>query len=42
MNPEQLRLVLVEGKKRQIRRMCKQVGTAHGGAVAVFGGEVGI
>lgn len=26
MNPEQLRFVLVEGKKRQIRRMCEQVG----------------
>ena len=25
-NPEQLRFVLKEGKKRQIRRMCKQVG----------------
>jgi 23S rRNA pseudouridine2604 synthase len=26
MNPEQLRFVLKEGKKRQIRRMCEQVG----------------
>ncbi|WP_348770355.1 pseudouridine synthase [Hydrogenophaga sp. PAMC20947] len=26
MNPEQLSFVLVEGKKRQIRRMCEQVG----------------
>ncbi|MGM9425898.1 pseudouridine synthase [Hydrogenophaga sp. MI9] len=26
MNPEQLRFVLQEGKKRQIRRMCEQVG----------------
>jgi len=26
MNPEQLRFVLNEGKKRQIRRMCEQVG----------------
>ncbi len=25
-NPEQLRFVLIEGKKRQIRRMCEQVG----------------
>ena len=25
-NPEQLRFVLNEGKKRQIRRMCEQVG----------------
>ena len=25
-NPEQLRFVLTEGKKRQIRRMCEQVG----------------
>ena len=25
-NPEQLRFVLMEGKKRQIRRMCEQVG----------------
>jgi 23S rRNA pseudouridine2604 synthase len=25
-NPEQLRFVLTEGKKRQIRRMCQQVG----------------
>ena len=25
-NPEQLRFVLSEGKKRQIRRMCEQVG----------------
>jgi 23S rRNA pseudouridine2604 synthase len=27
-NPEQLRFVLTEGKKRQIRRMCEQVGLA--------------
>ena len=26
MNPQQLRFVLIEGKKRQIRRMCEQVG----------------
>jgi len=26
MNPEQLRFILKEGKKRQIRRMCEQVG----------------
>ncbi len=25
-NPEQLRVVLIEGKKRQIRRMCELVG----------------
>jgi 23S rRNA pseudouridine2604 synthase len=25
-NPEQLRFMLKEGKKRQIRRMCEQVG----------------
>jgi 23S rRNA pseudouridine2604 synthase len=25
-NPDQLRFVLTEGKKRQIRRMCEQVG----------------
>ena len=25
-NPEQLRFVLTEGKKRQIRRMCEAVG----------------
>jgi 23S rRNA pseudouridine2604 synthase len=25
-NPEQLRVVLTEGKKRQIRRMCELVG----------------
>jgi len=25
-NPEQLRFILTEGKKRQIRRMCEQVG----------------
>jgi 23S rRNA pseudouridine2604 synthase len=25
-NPEQLRFVLIEGKKRQIRRMCEAVG----------------
>jgi 23S rRNA pseudouridine2604 synthase len=25
-NPEQLRFVLTEGKKRQIRRMCESVG----------------
>lgn len=25
-NPEQLRFVLTEGKKRQIRRLCEQVG----------------
>jgi 23S rRNA pseudouridine2604 synthase len=26
INPEQLRFVLTEGRKRQIRRMCEQVG----------------
>jgi 23S rRNA pseudouridine2604 synthase len=26
LNPEQLRFVLTEGKKRQIRRMCEAVG----------------
>jgi 23S rRNA pseudouridine2604 synthase len=39
-NPEQLRFVLVEGKKRQIRRMCEQVGLAVVGLKRVRIGRV--
>jgi 23S rRNA pseudouridine2604 synthase len=33
-NPEQLRFVLTEGKKRQIRRMCELVGSRWWGSSA--------
>ncbi|WP_442909574.1 pseudouridine synthase [Hydrogenophaga sp.] len=39
-NPEQLRFVLIEGKKRQIRRMCEQVGLHVVGLKRVRIGQV--
>lgn len=39
-NPEQLRFVLTEGKKRQIRRMCEQVGLLVVGLKRVRMGRV--
>ncbi|HMO51206.1 MAG TPA: pseudouridine synthase [Kiritimatiellia bacterium] len=39
-NPEQLRFILVEGKKRQIRRMCEQVGLAVVGLKRVRIGSI--
>jgi 23S rRNA pseudouridine2604 synthase len=39
-NPEQLRVVLTEGKKRQIRRMCEQVGLKVVGLKRVRIGQV--
>ena len=39
-NPEQLRFVLTEGKKRQIRRMCEQVGLAVTGLKRIRIGRV--
>ncbi len=39
-NPEQLRFVLTEGKKRQIRRMCEQVGLKVVGLKRVRVGQV--
>ena len=39
-NPEQLRFVLKEGKKRQIRRMCEQVGLFVTGLKRVRIGQV--
>jgi 23S rRNA pseudouridine2604 synthase len=39
-NPEQLRFVLIEGKKRQIRRMCEQVGLQVVGLKRIRMGEV--
>jgi 23S rRNA pseudouridine2604 synthase len=39
-NPEQLRFVLTEGKKRQIRRMCEQVGLKAVGLKRVRIGQV--
>ena len=39
-NPEQLRFVLIEGKKRQIRRMCEQVGLKVVGLKRVRVGNV--
>ncbi len=39
-NPEQLGLVLREGKKRQIRRMCEQVGLTVVGLKRVRMGRV--
>ena len=39
-NPEQLRFVLTEGKKRQIRRMCEQVGLKVVGLKRIRMGKV--
>ena len=39
-NPEQLRFVLKEGKKRQIRRMCEQVGLKVVGLKRIRIGQV--
>jgi 23S rRNA pseudouridine2604 synthase len=39
-NPEQLRFVLTEGKKRQIRRMCELVGLKVVGLKRVRIGKV--
>jgi 23S rRNA pseudouridine2604 synthase len=39
-NPEQLRVVLTEGKKRQIRRMCELVGLKVVGLKRVRIGQV--
>ncbi|MES2979907.1 MAG: pseudouridine synthase [Pseudomonadota bacterium] len=41
-NPEQLRFVLTEGKKRQIRRMCEQVGLFVTGLKRVRIGHVNL
>ena len=41
-NPEQLRFVLKEGKKRQIRRMCEQVGLAVTGLKRIRIGRVSL
>ena len=41
-NPEQLRFVLTEGKKRQIRRMCEQVGLKVTGLKRVRIGHVSL
>jgi len=41
-NPEQLRFVLLEGKKRQIRRMCEQVGLFVTGLKRVRIGRVNL
>jgi len=41
-NPEQLRFVLLEGKKRQIRRMCEQVGLLVTGLKRVRIGRVNL
>ena len=41
-NPEQLRFVLREGKKRQIRRMCEQVGLYVTGLKRVRIGHVNL
>jgi 23S rRNA pseudouridine2604 synthase len=41
-NPEQLRFVLTEGKKRQIRRMCEQVGLTVTGLKRVRIGRVAL
>jgi 23S rRNA pseudouridine2604 synthase len=41
-NPEQLRFVLVEGKKRQIRRMCEQVGLQVTGLKRVRIGRIAL
>ena len=39
-NPEQLRFVLTEGKKRQIRRMCEQVGLKVVGLKRIRMGQI--
>jgi 23S rRNA pseudouridine2604 synthase len=39
-NPDQLRFVLSEGKKRQIRRMCEQVGLKVVGLKRIRMGQV--
>jgi 23S rRNA pseudouridine2604 synthase len=41
-NPEQLRFVLREGRKRQIRRMCEQVGLAVTGLKRIRIGRVSL
>lgn len=41
-NPEQLRFVLKQGKKRQIRRMCEQVGLKVVGLKRIRMGRVGL
>ena len=41
-NPEQLRFILTEGKKRQIRRMCEQVGLTVTGLKRVRIGRVAL
>jgi 23S rRNA pseudouridine2604 synthase len=41
-NPEQLRFVLREGKKRQIRRMCEQVGLQVTGLKRIRMGRVSL
>ena len=41
-NPEQLRFVLREGRKRQIRRMCEQVGLAVTGLKRIRVGRVSL
>lgn len=41
-NPEQLRFVLREGKKRQIRRMCEQVGLQVTGLKRIRMGQVSL
>jgi 23S rRNA pseudouridine2604 synthase len=41
-NPEQLRFVLKEGKKRQIRRMCEQVGLKVVGLKRIRMGRVNL
>jgi 23S rRNA pseudouridine2604 synthase len=41
-NPEQLRFVLTEGKKRQIRRMCELVGLKVVGLKRVRIGRVSL
>ncbi|MFM7025020.1 MAG: pseudouridine synthase [Limnohabitans sp.] len=41
-NPEQLRFVLTEGKKRQIRRMCEQVGLKVVGLKRIRMGRVAL
>ena len=41
-NPEQLRFVLKEGKKRQIRRMCEQVGLKVVGLKRILMGRISL
>ncbi|MET0311160.1 MAG: pseudouridine synthase [Burkholderiaceae bacterium] len=41
-NPEQLRFVLTEGKKRQIRRMCEQVGLHVTGLKRIRIGQIAL